>query len=171
MSAPVFQLSSGEMSSEYLDCRTALSASRALIDVGDTICGRLDARVAAIGGMTLGADPLAIGTSIRSWYTGHSVNWFSVRKTPKGHGTRKLIEGNVTVGNVVTVVDDVVTTGESTIQAVFACRDAGLKVVQVIALVDREQGAVSAIAEATGVTPLVIFTLSEIAARYRELKP
>jgi orotate phosphoribosyltransferase len=135
----IFPLSSGEMSNEYLDCKRALSRPETMDELGPVICGLLEPAVVAIGGLTMGADPLAMSASQASARTAHPVRWFSVRKEAKKHGLQKQIEGCVERGERVAIADDVVTTGNSTVQAIKACREAGLIVVQVIVLVDREQ--------------------------------
>ena len=87
----------------------------------------------------MGADPIAMSASQASARTGHPVRWFSVRKEPKVHAKKKLVEGDVKPGERVAIVDDVVTTAKSTLQALAACVAEGLKVVQVIVLVDRQE--------------------------------
>jgi orotate phosphoribosyltransferase len=97
-------------------------------------------RADAIGGMTLGADPLVCSVAALSQAAGTPLRAFLVRKAAKEHGTRSRIEGNLEPGCRVIVVDDVVTTGGSTLQAIEAAQDEGFEVVALIALVDREQG-------------------------------
>ena len=90
-----------------------------------------------IGGLTMGADPIAIATAFVSYMMGNPIQAFSIRKEPKGHGLMLQIEGNVLEGNKVIITDDVVTTGESTIKAINIARDHGLKVIAAIILLDR----------------------------------
>lgn len=137
---PVFTLSSGSRSTEYLDCKRALSQPGALKLLGEVLHRRVDRSVVAVGGLTMGADPLSLAVSYASSGTKHPVRWFSIRKEPKEHGTKKQIEGMVSEGEKVAVFDDVVTSGAATMQAVHACQDAKLEVVQVVVLVDREDG-------------------------------
>lgn len=135
-----FLLASGETSAEYLDCRLALSQPRAMADLGRVILSMLDLQVVAIGGLTMGADPLALSTCMASADVyGRDVRWFSVRKEPKEHGQQKWIEGLVKTGERVAIVDDVVTKGTSTIKAIECCREYGLRIAQVIVLVDRQE--------------------------------
>jgi len=162
-------LASGIVSKEYLDCRAALSHAKALAPLGRVVLEHLDKRVVAVGGLTMGADPIAISASLASG----EINWFSVRKQPKPHGTKKMIEGDLDPGAPVAVVDDVVTTGNSTVEAIMKCREAGFKVLQVIVLVDREEAdglakVVSAAGE--GVPVVRLFAKSEIAAEWRTLQ-
>jgi orotate phosphoribosyltransferase len=137
-----FTLASGERSPEYFDCKRGLSRPRAMSVLGRLIHSQLDPlvpKVVAIGGLTMGADPIALSTCQASCGTDHEVRWFAVRKRRKEHGQKKLIEGLIAPGERVAVVDDVVTSGNSTIQAIEECRGYGLHVAQVIVLVDREQ--------------------------------
>jgi orotate phosphoribosyltransferase len=116
----------------------------------------------------MGADPIAISTAAAS-ADGRALRWFSVRKEAKEHGRKKLIEGDVTSGAKVVVVDDVVTSGGSTIQAIQKCRDGGLEVLQVLVLVDREEdGGIARIeGEAgAGVRVRAIFRKSEVRAAW-----
>jgi orotate phosphoribosyltransferase len=99
-----------------------------------------DLDVTAAGGLTLGADPMANALSVISFQRGKPVKSFIVRKETKDHGTKSRIEGTVKAGESVVILDDVITTGGSTIAAIAAAREAGLNVKRVIALVDREEG-------------------------------
>ena len=134
-----FTLASGQLSDEYFDCKLALSQPLAMSVLGSVVLEYLRPGVTAIGGLTMGSDPIAMSTCQASYSTKHEVRWFSVRKDAKVHGQKKLIEGDVTPGQRVAIVDDVVTSGSSTIKAIEACRSYGLEVAQVIVLVDREQ--------------------------------
>lgn len=163
-------LASGQMSDEYLDCKTALSRPETMVTLGPVVLSMLDRSVVAIGGLTMGADPIAMSACQASWATAQEVHWFSVRKNAKEHGLRKLIEGCVKKGDRVAVVDDVVTTGGSTIQAIEGCREFGLKVVQVIVLVDREQSkGLANVSEAARCPVVAICTKREIAAEWHRL--
>lgn len=160
-----FLLASGLTSPEYLDCKLALSQPQAMAALGRVVLSELAHDVVAIGGLTMGSDPIAMAACQASAGTGHGVRWFSVRKDPKAHGQRKRIEGDVQVGERVAIVDDVVTSGSSTIKAIQACREYGLDVVQVIVLVDREQdNGLANIRRAAGAehSVEVIFTKNEI---------
>jgi orotate phosphoribosyltransferase len=144
-----FLLASGGRSSFYIDCKlTTLDPVGATL-VGevmfDLICGAAKERglkLDAVGGLTMGADPLALAIGMRSVLaaTGQPLQVFSVRKSPKAHGQLKLIEGNFRAGNHVAVLDDVVTRGESTLKAVDAVEQSGGRVELVAMLVDREEG-------------------------------
>jgi orotate phosphoribosyltransferase len=144
-----FVLASGGRSSFYIDCKlTTLDPVGATL-VGevmfDLICGAAKERglkLDAVGGLTMGADPLALAVGMRSVLsaTGQPLQVFSVRKTPKAHGQLKLIEGNFRAGNHVAVLEDVVTRGESTLKAIDAVEQSGGHVELVAMLVDREEG-------------------------------
>jgi orotate phosphoribosyltransferase len=169
-----FLLASGKLSDEYLDCKLALSHPGAMVALGGVFLGCLDQRVLAIGGLTMGSDPIAMSTCFTSASAPRPIRWFTVRKEPKAHGQKKLIEGFVEPGEWIAVVDDVVTSGESTIKAIRACRDFGLSIAQVTVLVDREQqNGMDNIRQAAGpdVAVSAVFTKSEIKTRWLELNP
>jgi orotate phosphoribosyltransferase len=160
-----FLLVSGALSPEYLDCKLALSRPAAMAALGPVFHALLKPEVVAIGGLTMGSDPLAMATSVASAGTKQPVRWFSVRKEAKGHGHKKLVEGSVAPGETVVIVDDVCTSGQSTIKALEAAREFGLKVAQVIVLVDRQQqDGMANIQKAAGegVPVTAVFTKSEV---------
>ncbi len=148
-------LASGRESDFYIDCkRSALTAE------GHVLVGRLlfekvrkiRPLVRGVGGLTLGADPIASAIALTSFLEGEPVDSFIVRKEPKGHGTGQWIEGRKTIpdGSRVVVLEDVVTTGGSAIKAIERCRAESLVPVACLALVDRAEGGREAI-EAQGV--------------------
>lgn len=120
--------------------------------------------ITAIGGLTLGADPLSYAISYASAETEHPLRAFTVRKEAKSHGTGKLIEGPFREGDRVVVIEDVITTGSSALRAVDAVRAAGGIVSGVLALVDREEGGREAIL-ATGIPVVALASASDIMAR------
>ncbi len=137
---PSFKLVHGGHSQFYFNCKMVTLDPEGQYLIGNLIYQSiLGLRVDAIGGLTLGADPIANAVAYTSWVEKHPVQSFVVRKKPKDHGTGSLIEGKVNAGDRVVVVDDVVTTGGSTIQAIAACKEAGLEVVKVVVLVDRQE--------------------------------
>jgi len=137
---PIFKLVHGGMSSFYFNCKKVTLHPEGQFLIGNLIYHQIaDLNVDGIGGLTLGADPIALAVSYTSWLKGASIYPFIVRKEPKDHGAMSQIEGNLKPGQRVVVVDDVVTTGESTIKAIKACLNAGLEVCKVIVLVDREE--------------------------------
>jgi orotate phosphoribosyltransferase len=138
-----FTLASGKQSSLYIDARLTTMSPEGLALIGPLGLEALrNARwaVDAIGGLTLGADPIAYAISYASAHTASPLRAFTVRKEAKSHGTGKLIEGPFKAGDRVAVVEDVITTGSSAARAAEAVRSAGGTVVGVLALVDREEG-------------------------------
>lgn len=119
--------------------------------------------VQAVGGITLGADPIATATSIAALHGGKSLHAFIIRKEPKGHGTGQWLEGrkNLPPGTKVIIVEDVVTTGGSSMKAVNRAKEEGLDVLGIVALVDREEGGRENI-EAEGYWLRTIFTKSQL---------
>lgn len=122
--------------------------------------------VDAVGGLTLGADPIAYAISYASAHSEKRLRAFTVRKEAKGHGTGKLIEGPFKQGDRVAVIEDVITTGGSAIRAIEAVRAANGAVTGVLALVDREEGGRQAI-EQTGVPVIALVTAGQIIAALR----
>ena len=126
---PIFKLTSGGMSNYYIDCRATTHSAEGKHLIGSIIFAMIkDLDVQAVGGLTMGADPIACAVSHVAYLTGRNIGSFSVRKEPKQHGTQRQIEGDVRHGDRVVIVDDVITTGASTIKAIQAARDAGLVV-------------------------------------------
>ncbi|HMK60017.1 MAG TPA: orotate phosphoribosyltransferase [Dissulfurispiraceae bacterium] len=155
---PVFKLVSGRMSNYYVNCKTVTLHPEGLYLIGNIIFDMIQALpVKAVGGLTLGADPIADAIAYTSHVKGKPIEAFVVRKNAKSHGTMQWIEGNVKPGDGVVIVDDVITTGKSTIEAINRAREAGLVIVKVVALVDRQEGGYEAVAAA----------LQDIKADYR----
>ncbi len=146
---PVFKLVSGRMSSYYFNCKTVTLDPEGKHLIGNIIFEMIEGlHCDAIGGLTLGADPIANAVSYASYLKGSPIQAFVVRKNAKSHGTMQWIEGNVKAGDKVVIVDDVITTGKSTIEAITRAREAGLVIVKVIALIDRQEGGYENIIEA-----------------------
>ena len=138
---PIFKLVSGRMSNYYFNCKAVTLDPEGKYLIGNIIFEMIkDLPVNAIGGLTLGADPIADAVAYTSYLKGKPIQAFVVRKTAKTHGTMQWIEGNVKAGDKVVIVDDVITTGKSTIEAITRAKEAGLDIVKVIALVDRQEG-------------------------------
>ena len=139
-STPIFPLASGEMSPFYIDCKVGLSHQEARRIVGEMILDLVHGPIDAVGGLLIGAYPIAIAVSDAAYRrSGQDLRAFAVRKEPKSHGLKKLIEGDVSKGDRVLIVDDVITSGKSTIEAIRKSREEGLIVAQAIAIVDREE--------------------------------
>ncbi len=138
-------LASGQKSNFYIDCKQTVLTAEGHFLVG-TLFGRILAErapaVEAIGGVTMGADPLASATSTLSYVAGRPLPAFYVRKESKGHGTAAWIEGTKSLrpGMPVAILEDVVTTGGSALKAIARVREHGLKVEIILGLVDREEG-------------------------------
>lgn len=133
-----FKLSSGGTSDYYIDCRTTTLDARGAQLTGQVFLEEIRAqswKAEAIGGLTLGADPIVVATAAASG----RIHGFLVRKGEKQHGTGQRIEGFREKGAKVVIVDDVCTTGASTIQAIEAAREAGFEIVGVMCLVEREE--------------------------------
>jgi orotate phosphoribosyltransferase len=144
----LFKLASGRESPYYVDCRPVTHSAEGLALMGEIIFDLIkDLEVQAVGGLTMGADPLAHAVALISWQRGKPINAFSVRKFHKDHGVGGRVVGPVQPGERVVVLEDVVTTGGSALLAVEVAREFGLEVVQVIILVDREEGGRQAVAE------------------------
>lgn len=138
---PIFKLVSGRMSNYYFNCKSVTLHPEGMYLIGNLIFEMIkDLSVNAIGGLTLGADPVAYAVSYTSYLKDRPVETFVVRKTAKSHGTMQWIEGNVKSGDSVVIVDDVITTGKSTIEAINRAQEAGLEIVKVICLIDRQEG-------------------------------
>jgi orotate phosphoribosyltransferase len=157
-----FKLVSGRESPYYIDCRPTTHNAQGLTLIGEILFDLIkDLKVTAIGGLTMGADPIAHATALTSYLKGQPINAFSVRQRPKQHGTGGLLVGDVQPGDRVVVVEDVVTTGGSALRAVAAARDFGLKVAKVLILVDREEGGLEAVAREIPEVEAV-FTISDL---------
>lgn len=157
-----FKLTSGRESPYYVDCRPVTHSAEGLVLIGEIIFELIkDLEVQAVGGLTMGADPLAHAVALISYQRGRPVNAFSVRKFTKNYGARGRLVGPVQPGERAVVLEDVVTTGGSVLQAVDAAREFGLTVVQVIILVDREEGGRQAVERHVSQVKSV-FTLSQL---------
>ena len=143
-----FTLASGKKSNFYFDSKkTTLRAEGAYLAAAEMLhlVEREGIDAQAIGGMTLGADPIVCPAAALSHLAGRPLRAFIVRKEAKGHGTLRQIEGDLEPHSKVIVVDDVVTTGGSTLRAIEAAERAGHEVVAVLCIVDREQGGAEAL--------------------------
>lgn len=171
---PIFTLASGAKSDVYVDCRIALSYPEGRLAVGELMlermtrvgaagAGALGARENAVGGLLIGAFPIAIAVSDAAYKKdGSLVRVFVVRKEPKQHGLKKLVEGAVEKGDRALIVDDVVTSGGSTIEAIRRSREFGLEVTRAIAIIDREEQDGRAKIEAEGVSFEALCTLRDL---------
>lgn len=162
-----FTLASGRESTLYIDARLTTMSPDGLALIGPLGLGALRASgwgVEAVGGLTLGADPVSYAIAYASALAGGPLRAFTVRKEAKTHGTGRLIEGPFREGDRVAVIEDVITTGGSALRAAEAIRSAGGEVVGVLALVDREEGGREAL-ERAGLPVLALVRASDIVAR------
>ncbi len=159
-----FVLASGQRSSFYIDCRPTTMSGAGMVLIGrlgwDAI-RQAGWKPSAVGGLTMGADPVAYAIAAASYGTELPLDAFSVRKEAKDHGTGRAIEGNFAAGSSVVVVEDVITSGGSALRAIEAVRGAGGNVVGVLAVVDREQGGRENI-EGSGIEVVSLTTLSQL---------
>lgn len=162
-----FTLASGRQSTLYIDARLTTMSPEGLALIGPLALQQLRKAswdVDAIGGLTLGADPISYAIAYASASTAKPLRAFTVRKEIKTHGTGRLIEGPFCEGDRVAVIEDVITTGRSALRAVKAIRGAGGFVIGVLALVDREEGGRETLHEA-GLPVLALAHAAEILAR------
>lgn len=164
-----FVLSSGQRSSYYINSKEITLSALGALAVGRILLNMLPPNTQAVGGLTLGADPIVTAVSVISALENKPIPGLIVRKQSKGHGTQAYIEGPSLADNsLVVVLEDVVTTGRSAMQAVERLREAGYRVDDVIALVDRQQGG-KEFYQAQGLNFLSVFTITEIQQKAREI--
>jgi orotate phosphoribosyltransferase len=170
-----FTLSSGGKSDYYIDCRTTTLHAR-----GAELTGRVFRELIqqqgwqpqAVGGLTMGADPIVVATSVISSQMGAPIHGFLVRKAEKAHGMGRRVEGFQEKGARVVIVDDVCTTGGSTIQAIEAAREFGFNIMGVACLVERlEAGGRPAVEKAAAPAPFMsVFTSNDVKAVHLKLR-
>ncbi|MBI5207930.1 MAG: orotate phosphoribosyltransferase [Candidatus Firestonebacteria bacterium] len=166
-SSSIFTLASGKQSQYYFDCRPTTTDPLGQYLLGEIFFEKVsDFDISAIGGLTMGADPIAYAVCHTSYFKNKPIKAFVIRKEPKKHGLKKLIEGEVTKGEKVVIVDDVITTGGSTIKAINEARNAGLNVVKAVVLIDRQEGGKDNI-EKLDVKVESIFTKDEVFEAYK----
>jgi len=142
---PPFKLASGQESHYYFNCKTVTLDPQGINLIAQVILEKytslfINENTQAIGGLTLGADPISLATSMLAYQKGITINPLIVRKEPKKHGTQKWIEGHLENVKNVIVIDDVITTGGSTILAIERMKESGLQVKKALVLIDREEG-------------------------------
>jgi orotate phosphoribosyltransferase len=170
-----FTLSSGGKSDYYIDCRTTTLHAH-----GAELTGRVFRELIqqqgwqpqAVGGLTMGADPIVVATSVISSQMGAPIHGFLVRKAEKAHGMGRRVEGFQEKGARVVIVDDVCTTGGSTIQAVESAREFGFNIMGVACLVERlEAGGRPAVEKAASPAPFIsVFTSNDVKAAHLKLR-
>jgi orotate phosphoribosyltransferase len=170
-----FTLSSGGKSDYYIDCRTTTLHAQGAELTGRVFLDLIQQqgwRPQAVGGLTMGADPIVVATSVISAQAGAPIHGFLVRKAEKAHGMGRRVEGFQEKGARVVIVDDVCTTGGSTIQAIEAAREFGFNIAGVACLVERlEAGGRPAVEKAAAPAPFIsVFTSNDVKAVHLKLK-
>jgi orotate phosphoribosyltransferase len=170
-----FTLSSGGKSDYYIDCRTTTLHAKGAELTGRVFLDLMQQQgwgAKAVGGLTMGADPIVVATSVISSQAGSPIHGFLVRKAEKAHGMGRRVEGFQEKGAPVVIVDDVCTTGSSTIQAIEAAREFGFNIVGVACLVERlEAGGRPAVVKAADSAPfLSVFTSNDVKAVHLKLR-
>jgi orotate phosphoribosyltransferase len=167
---PTFKLASGKMSSYYFNCKPTTLNPEGMYLIGQLMCDLIESRrswkVTAVGGLTLGADPVANAIAYTSYMKGNLLESFVVRKEPKKHGTMLWVEGQVGKGDRVLIVEDVITTGGSTLKAIERAEKCGLRVQGVLVFIDRQEGGREKV-EAKGLPVRALLTKEEIFTAYR----
>lgn len=161
-----FVLASGARSTYYIDARSSTMAAQGQLLMGRLGLDALDAigwQPASVGGLTLGADPVAYAIAHAAGRAGRDVDAFTVRKESKGHGTGRRIEGGFRPHTDVVVVEDVVTSGDSALRAIQVVEEQGGRVLGVLAVVDREAGGRERL-ERAGYALLSLFTATDLLA-------
>lgn len=170
-----FTLSSGGKSDYYIDCRTTTLHAHGAELTGRVFLDLIQQQgwqPQAVGGLTMGADPIVVATSVISVQVGAPIHGFLVRKAEKAHGMGRRVEGFQEKGARVVIVDDVCTTGGSTIQAIEAAREFGFNIAGVACLVERlEAGGRPAVEKAAAPVPFIsIFTSNDVKAAHLKLR-
>ncbi|MFQ5596573.1 MAG: orotate phosphoribosyltransferase [Nitrospiria bacterium] len=165
-SETAFRLTSGKKTAYYIDCKKVSLHPEGAYLIASEIFNRIkDLPVDGVGGMTLGADPIATAVSVISHINKQPIPAFIVRKEAKGHGSRQQIEGYLKPGASVVVVEDVVTTGGSTLRTLAVLKKEGYSILKVIALVDRKEGGAEAIIS-SGTSFESMFTLDDFTQKH-----
>ena len=159
-----FKLSSGKTSEHYVNCKPVTLNGRGLTLASIMLLEHVEKDSVAVGGLTLGADPIVSGVAVVAGLDKRLLDGLIVRKEPKGHGTEAWIEGPILPeGSKVTVLEDVITPGGSAIKAVKRIRDAGYKVERVVSIVDRQEDDEATTAmKLAGLELYSIFTLKDL---------
>ncbi|TVP64897.1 MAG: orotate phosphoribosyltransferase [Leptolyngbya sp. LCM1.Bin17] len=165
-----FVLTSGQRSSYYINGKLVTLHPQGALMVGRLLLEQVNPAVAGVAGLTLGADPMVTAVSLVGLYSDRPLFPLIIRKQAKGHGTKAYIEGiPLPPGSTVTVLEDVVTTGQSALQAVERLQGAGYQVDQILALVDRQQGGAQ-LYQDQGLAFTALFTINDIQAHWAMLK-
>ena len=159
-----FTLASGRSSDHYVNCKPVSLSGIGLALLGSLLLEQVESDASAVAGLTLGADPLVSAVALQAALAGRELDALIVRKQAKGHGTGAWLEGPLPPnGSVITVLEDVVTTGGSSLKAVTQLCEAGYRVNRVVTIVDRQEGGLEALT-AAGLELRSLFLLDEVAA-------
>jgi len=166
---PSFKLVSGRVSRFYVNCKPTTLSARGMYLTGHLIFNEIkNSQVSGVGGLTFGADPIAVATAFASEINAQPIDAFSIRKTKKDHGIVRWVEGDIRPGQRVAIIDDVATTGGSTIKAIERARSEGLEVVKSVILVDRQEGGLENIGRHVEDVSYII-NRDELMVRWQEL--
>ncbi|AAP99353.1 MULTISPECIES: orotate phosphoribosyltransferase [Prochlorococcus] len=162
-----FTLSSGNKSNHYVNCKPVSLSGNGLLLLSNMMLENVEPDSLAVAGLTLGADPLVCGVALAATYAGRKLDALIVRKEPKGYGTASWLEGPLPpAGSVITVLEDVVTTGRSSLKAVNQLQNAGYRVNRIISIVDRQEGGAFEIKKA-GLDLVSLFVLDEVYEKFK----
>ena len=165
-----FTLSSGRKSNHYVNCKPVSLSGIGLVLLGNMMLREVDTKAHAVAGMTLGGDPLVSAVAMAAAQSGRALDALIVRKEPKGYGTAAWLEGPIPEkGSLITILEDVVTTGASSLKAANQLIDAGYKVETIISIVDRQEGGEIAIKNA-GLNLKSLFLLDEISKKFNAIE-
>ena len=164
-----FVLSSGQKSSYYINGKQVTLHPQGVVAIARILLSQIPSNTQAVAGLTLGADPIVTAVSVVSVYEQRPIPALIIRKEAKGHGTMAYIEGlTLPMGAPVVVLEDVVTTGQSALQAVERLTGAGYRVTEVMALVDRQQGG-EELYKSKGLNFQSIFTITDLQKRFQAM--
>ncbi|MDY0163477.1 orotate phosphoribosyltransferase [Desulfobotulus sp.] len=167
--SPIFTLASGRKSDFYINCKPTALDPWGMFLIGHLVLEELKtAGVRGVGGLTFGADPVAMATAFASGLNNIPIQAFSIRKEQKDHGVIRWVEGDMHPGDRVAIIDDVATTGGSTIKAIDRARQTGLEVCKVVVLVDREEGGMDNIRKEVG-DAVAVLTRTELMACFSQI--
>ncbi len=164
-----FTLSSGKKSNHYVNCKQVSLSGLGLLLLGNLMLEKVQPEARSVAGITLGGDPLVSAVSMAATLSSRQLDALIVRKEAKGHGTAAWLEGPLPPeGSVVTVLEDVVTTGGSALKAASQLQKTGYKVKQIIAIVDRQEGGAIEIQNA-GLDFTSLFLIDEVSKKFHQI--
>ncbi len=163
-----FTLSSGKKSNHYVNCKLASLSGSGLVLLGNTMLEHVEPTSSSVAGITLGGDPLVSCVSMAAAMSGRALDALIVRKEAKGYGTDAWLEGPLPPkGSLITVLEDVVTTGGSALKAANQLMNVGYEVKRIISIVDRQEGGADAIKQ-SGLDLISLFSIDEVSERFNK---